>query len=39
MKPAGTGISEGYVDKESRFIDFRASGRWEKAYGDPWDQR
>jgi hypothetical protein len=27
MKPAGTGISEGYVDKKSRFIDIRAFGR------------
>jgi hypothetical protein len=35
MKSAGTGISEGYIDKKSRFIDFRASGRSEKAFGDP----
>jgi len=35
MKSAETDIAEGYVDKKSRFLDFRTSGGCEKAFGDP----
>jgi len=35
MKPTGTGISEGYVDRKSQFIDISAFGKSEQAFGDP----